>query len=67
MQLHPQIAELGDNNPQKMVKIGSKSMSPQCINPEGYGWKLSIPEVTQNASNSMSNSKNLIQKHNPMI
>ena len=37
MQLLPQVPELGDHNPQRMVKIGSKSMSPQCINLEGYG------------------------------
>ena len=67
MQLHPQVPELRDNNPQRMVKIGSKSMSPRCINLEGYGWMLSTPEVTQNASNLMSNSKNLMQKYNPMI
>ena len=39
----PQVAELRDNNPQRMVKISSKNMSPQCINLEGYGWKLSTP------------------------
>ena len=38
MQLHPQVPELRDTNPQRMVKkIGSKSMRPQCINLEGYG------------------------------
>ena len=37
MWLHPQVAKLGDNNPQRMVKIGSKSTSPQHINLEGYG------------------------------
>ena len=33
----PQVAELRDSNPQRMVKIISKNMSPQCINLEGYG------------------------------
>ena len=28
MQFHPQVPELGDTNPQKMVKISSKNMSP---------------------------------------
>ena len=28
MQLHPQVPEIRDNNPQRMVKIGSKSMRP---------------------------------------
>ena len=37
MQLHPQVAKLGDNNPQRMAKIYIKSMSPRCINLEGYG------------------------------
>ena len=36
MQLHPQVPELRDNIPQRMVKIGSKSTSPQCINLKGY-------------------------------
>ena len=33
----PQVAELRDNNPQKMVEISYKNMSPRCINLEGYG------------------------------
>ena len=47
------------DNLQRMVKIYIlKGMSPQCINLEGYGWKLSIPKMTQNTSDSrMSNSK----------
>ena len=43
----PQVAELRDNNPQRMVEISCKNMSPQCINLEGYGWRLSTPKATQ--------------------
>ena len=39
----PQVAELRDSNPQKMVKISCKNMSPWRINLEGYGWRLSAP------------------------
>ena len=43
----PQVAELRDNNPQRMVEVSNKNMSPWCINLEGYGWRLSTPKATQ--------------------
>ena len=46
----PQVAELRYNNPQRLVKIGNRNMSPQCINLEGYGWRFSTSK--RHTSNS---------------
>ena len=50
----PQIAELRYSNPQRIVEISNRNMSPLHINREGYGWRLSTPKSHANTSNSTS-------------
>ena len=50
----PQVAELRYSNPQRMVEISNRNMSPRHINLEGYGWRLSTPKSHTNTSNSTS-------------